>query len=140
MKSIGATTWVITTRNGDVGITVNAQTRIDPSVTAGDNVHVIGTADAAGHITAMSIVRSIPTPVAPPLDALEGKVKSIGATEWVITTADERDVTVGIDRLTRIDPSIKTGDAVVVMTRRDASGNLVAVAIMKSMRRRASSH
>lgn len=140
VKSMSATAWVITTRSGDVSVTINAETRIDPSVIVGDSVHVIGTADAAGHVTALSIVRSIPRPVEPPLDAIEGTVKSIGATAWVITAREGKEVTVGIDRLTRIDPAIKAGDAVVVLTRRDAAGNLFAVAIMKSMRRRSTSH
>jgi exosome complex RNA-binding protein Csl4 len=128
VKSIGATAWVITTRNGDVTVTVDAQTKIDPTVKAGDLVHVSGIADAAGNITALFIYSAKPVPP-PPAPAVEGTVKSIGATSWVITTRDGSDVTVAVSSNTKIDPTIKVGDHVVVLGTADAAGNITAIAI-----------
>jgi hypothetical protein len=58
VKSIGLESWVITTRDGDVTVIVNAQTRIDPSVQVGDTVEVRGSTDAAGNIVALAIMKS----------------------------------------------------------------------------------
>jgi hypothetical protein len=140
VKSITPSTWVIATDKGDVPVTVNNQTRIDPGVQTGDAVVVMGTADADGRITALTIIRSILRPLPPVSDfAVEGTVKSIGASSWVITKKDQTDVTVAVTSNTKIDRSIKVGDAVVVlaMGRRDEAGNLIAIAIMKSGRNRA---
>lgn len=137
VKSITPTSWVITTRTGDVAVTVDDQTRIDPNIKVGDAVVVMAFA-AGGQITAVTIIER---PTIPPVSdfAIEGTVKSIGASSWVITTRDQHDVTVAITSSTKIDRSIKTGDSVVVlaMGRRDESGNLIALAIMKSGRNRA---
>lgn len=141
VKSITPTTWVITTRNGDVAVTVNDQTRIDPNVRVGDSVVVMGATDAAGQITAFTIIERL-LPVIPPISdlALEGTVKSIGTSSWVITTREPQDVTVAITSSTKIDRTIKVGDSVVVlaMGRRDESGNLVAIAIVRNGRNRSS--
>lgn len=60
---------------------------------------------------------------------LTGTVKSITPVAWVITTSDATDVNVTITPETRIEGSPKVGDSVQVLGRRDAAGNLIAVAI-----------
>lgn len=137
VKSISPTAWVITTAGGDITVAVNADTRIDTTVKVGDSVNVLGiTNGPAGEITAIAIYASKPRPVPPPGEpALEGTVKSIGATSWVITTRGG-DVTVTVNSETKIDPAVKAGDYVLVLVKRDASGNIVAVAIMKAEKRR----
>ena len=131
VKSIGSTSWVITTRNGDVTVTVTNETKIDPSVKVGDVVHVVGNADASGQITAVAIHGNKPRPTPPPSDlSVEGTVKSIGAAAWVITTR-KGEVTVTVTPETKIDPTVKVGDSVVVIGRPDAAGNIVAVSIVK---------
>lgn len=138
VKSIGTTSWVITTLQGDVTVTVTPDTRIDPTVKAGDPVHVIGMADAAGSITAIAIYAARPRPAEPPgQPGLEGTVQSIGATSWVITTGGG-DITITVDRNTKIDPAVKVGDTVIVIVRRDAAGNLLAVSIHKAESKRRS--
>ncbi|HEY3051825.1 MAG TPA: DUF5666 domain-containing protein, partial [Thermoanaerobaculia bacterium] len=134
VKSIGATSWVITTRDGsDVTVAVSSNTKIDPTIKVGDHVVVLGTADAAGNITAIAIYANNPRTVTPPdASQLEGTVKSIGTTTWIITTRDGKDVTVIVNANTKIDPTLKAGDAVIVIGTRDASGNLVAAAIVKA--------
>ncbi len=139
VKSIGATEWVITTRNGDVTVKVTAETKIDPAVKAGDKVYVIGNADAAGNITAVAIYGTRVVP--PPSDlSLEGKVKSIGTASWVITREDGTDVTVAVNANTKIEPGLKEGDAVLVLLTKDDAGNHVAAAIMKAPTKRRSAH
>jgi small-conductance mechanosensitive channel len=118
---------VITTRSGDVTVTVNAETKIDPSIKVGDVVHVIGNADASGQITAIAIYGKTPRPVEPPVRTLEGTVKSIGADSWVITT-DQGDVTVTVNANTKIDPAVKVGDRVYVIVNAE-TGAMVAKAI-----------
>lgn len=140
VKSIGATSWVITTtRHGDVTVTVNSSTKIDSAVKVGDHVLVIGTSDAAGHITAMAITRNHLKTPPPHESSLQGTVKSIGPTTWVITTHDGKDVTVTVNASTRIDPTLKVGDPVSVIGRPDATGTIVASAITKADSKRRSS-
>ncbi|HET7706755.1 MAG TPA: DUF5666 domain-containing protein [Thermoanaerobaculia bacterium] len=57
VKSMDATSWVITTRNETVTIFINANTKIDSGIAVGDSVIVIGSRDAAGNVTAMAIMR-----------------------------------------------------------------------------------
>ncbi len=140
VKSIGTTSWVITTRSGDVTVTVTAETKIDPAVKVGDKVYVIGSADPAGNMTALAIYAARPVPPPTTTPSLEGKVKSIGATAWVITTDDGKDVTVIVTANTKIDPSVNVGDAVLVIGSKDDSGNFVAIAIMKAPNKRRSAH
>ena len=127
VRSIGATSWTI----GETNVLVNAQTKIDPSIKVGDTVHVIGNADATGQITATAIYPAR-RPDPPAQAAISGTVKSIGATTWVITDRSGNDVNVTVNAATKIDPSIKAGDAVSVYGARDAAGNFVATAIVKS--------
>ena len=133
VKSIGATSWLITTaKNGDVSVTVNSDTRIDPGAKVGDTVRIFGTADGAGHITATSI-SVVNLTVRPPAEApLQGVVKSIASTSWVITTKEGKDVTVAITSETKFESSIKVGDNVRVLTRTDSAGNLIALLIVKA--------
>lgn len=57
VKSIEPMSWVITTRNDTVTISINANTRIEPGIAVGDSVIVIGARDAAGNVTAMAIMK-----------------------------------------------------------------------------------
>ena len=100
---------------------------------------MIGTADAAGHITAVAIAAAAPKPAPPHDSSLQGTVKSISATSWVITTRDGKDVTVTVTADTKIDPTLKVGDAVNVTGRTDASGHVVALAITRADSKRRSS-
>ena len=128
VRSIGATSWVI----GETTVIVTAQTKIDPSIKIGDTVLVVGNADASGQITATAIYPARrPDPPASDI-ALNGTVKSIAATTWVITDRNGNDVNVTVNAATKIDPTIATGDAVSVIGARDAAGNFVATAITKS--------
>jgi hypothetical protein len=131
VKSIGATSWVITTRSSDVKVIVNADTRIDPAIKVGDTVQVSGITNNAGIITALSIYSTKPRPTPPPADtSIEGTVQSIGAASWVITTRGG-DITVTITADTKIEPGIVVGDKVVAIIKKDAAGNVFAIAIMK---------
>lgn len=57
VKSIGATSWVITTRSGDITVSVNANTTIDPAIKVGDPVIIFGARDAAGNVAAIAIMK-----------------------------------------------------------------------------------
>ena len=128
VKSIGAASWLI----GETTVLVTSQTKIDPSIKIGDTVLVIGNADAAGQITATAIYPAR-RPDPPDSDAaLTGTVKSISATTWIIADRKGNDVPVTVNAVTKIDPAIVAGDAVSVYGSRDAAGNLVATAIVKS--------
>jgi len=132
VKSIGATSWVITPREGaDRTVAVNAQTSITGSPAAGDPVEVIAIKDVSGNLTATSI-RKIVT------DSkeveLRGYVKSIGSVQWTIggppgSLAPE--MIVKITPTTTIYANPAVGDQVVVTGTRDAAGILVARSIRK---------
>ncbi len=62
---------------------------------------------------------------------LRGTVKSSGATNWVITTPDGKDVTLLVDDRTKIVGGPAIGDQVQVLARIDESSNHVALLIVK---------
>ncbi|HUP47337.1 MAG TPA: DUF5666 domain-containing protein [Thermoanaerobaculia bacterium] len=127
VKSIGAESWTITTRDGeDVTVLVNAQTRIDGALKVGDAVRVMATSDAAGNLVALQIAAAAPPPRLPGLTRFEGVVRSIGAQEWLV---DE--VRVLVTPMTRITGSPAVGDTVRVTGTRAPDGAFLAVAIEK---------
>ena len=70
-------------------------------------------------------------PTIQPLTILLGTVKSIGPTEWVITSHDGKDTTVSVDAQTKIVGDPKVGDSVQVMANIDSAHNYLAIAIVK---------
>lgn len=59
VKSIGATAWVITGRDGrDTTVIVNATTKIDTTIKVGDSVNAIGAKDSAGNFVASAIFKN----------------------------------------------------------------------------------
>jgi len=94
-------------------------------INVGDNVSIILNINGSALIAeTIHVLPPIPDVM------LDGTVKSIGATSWVITTRSG-DVTISVNANTTIDPAIRVGDTVIIFGSRDASGNVVAIAIMK---------
>ena len=58
VKSISATSWVITREGRDVTVVVDGHTKIDSSLKVGDSAIVIGRPDLSGNVIAISIMRS----------------------------------------------------------------------------------
>jgi hypothetical protein len=131
VKSIGRAEWVVTDRSGtdrQVGISTTTKIVGDPRV--GDRVGVSGRTDAAtGTFVAILIVRLDVTPPPPPMDRIEGTVKSIATTAWVITVRGGADENVGVTSQTRILGNPKVGDQVMAIGARDSAGHFVAVVI-----------
>ncbi len=127
VKSIAADQWVITTREGDVTVVVNAQTKIAGSPKVGDVVEVVATVDASHAYVAVSIVKSdLPARVT----TVRGKVESIGDASWVIDTGATK-VTVGVNAQTKVYPETKVGDTVEILAAVNADGTLTAIVIMR---------
>jgi hypothetical protein len=82
-----------------------------------------------GRLVARSVV--VIAPVIPDGHGLRGTVKSISATEWIITAERGGDVIVKIDAQTKIAGSPKVGDTVQVLYSVDTANANIALAIMK---------
>ena len=130
VKSIGTDSWLITDSAGkEWTVVVNAQTKIigDPKV--GDPVEILANVDRSNQYVAVSIMKSI---VIRPLVNFTGEVKAIGPASWVIRDSKaDKEVTVAIDRDTKISGDPKVGDGVNVTASVDAAGNYTAVLILK---------
>jgi hypothetical protein len=94
----------------------------------GQTVNVSGEF-AGGAIVAKRV--QLLTPVIPITTTLNGTVKSISATAWILTGGDGKDVTVTIDGQTKILGSPKAGDQVQVIANVDTAHNYVAVLILR---------
>ena len=134
VKSIANDAWVITKRDGDVRIEVNAQTKIVGSPKVGDTVEVVVMTNSANALVAVSILNSsVPTPpTIPELKRINGTVKSIAPTLWVVTVRGGADTSVEINERTRFLGDPRVGDQVEVLA--EVSGNkLIAVLITRSL-------
>jgi hypothetical protein len=132
VKSIGASSWVITRDGKDTTFTIDAQTKIigDPKV--GDSVQVMSTIDAAHNYTAIAIVKLELSGAN--TTEIHGTVKSIAATQWLIGGPPGTlvpDFMVRIASTTVIYPDPKIGDHVVAVGTRDATGSFTATKISK---------
>ena len=133
VKSMTTESWVIndSREKKDVTVLVNAQTKIAGSPVVGDTVDIIASVDSAHAYVAISIVKSPIIPPLPELSHIEGRVKSIGATSWVITeNRSQHDTAVLIDAQTKIVGSPKVGDAVEVLARTNDAHALLAISII----------
>jgi hypothetical protein len=115
-------------------IRVTADTRINALTRKTSTLADIKTGDTAAvevNVTGSTLVaESITVFPSIPNASIEGTVKSIGATTWVIaTTGRTGDVTITVNAETKIDTAIKTGDAVRVIGNADASGHITATVI-----------
>lgn len=133
VKSIGASSWVITTPDGrDATIGIDAQTRIVGNPKVGDPVQVIVRSDGAGNLVAIAIM-SLPATVPPLAGDLRGWVRSIGPSEWTIGGPPGSmmmpEFLIKITATTVIYPNPKVGDRVIVSGSRDSSGIFVATKI-----------
>lgn len=129
VQSIGADEWTIRTDNETLTVVINAQTRIAGSPKVGDTVEVTYNIDSANRNVAVSIIKFDATP-APMVRHWQGHVKSIGATEWIITTngTDEKFI---VNQATNISPGLVVGDPVDVLALVKSDGTKTAVAIIK---------
>jgi hypothetical protein len=132
VKSIGADSWVITDGRGkDVTVVVNAQTKIvgDPKV--GDAVDVVISVDSAGANVAVSIMKSITTPLQ---IHLSGRVSAISGTSWTISPGPPGSMApaflVQVNAQTKIVGDPKVGDRVDVIAKSTSDG-FVAISITK---------
>ena len=133
VKSMTTESWVIndSREKKDVTVLVNAQTKIAGSPVVGDAVDVIASVDSAHAYVAISIVKSPVISPLPELSHIEGRVKSIGATSWVITeNRSQHDTAVLVDAQTKIVGSPKVGDAVEVLARTNDAHALLAISII----------
>jgi hypothetical protein len=133
VKSIGTSSWVITTHDGkETTISVGAQTKIVGDPRVGDSVQVMANVDSAHNYVAIAIVK-IDTHEITTIE-FHGMVKSIAATQWTIggppgTLSPE--FMVKIASSTVIYPDPKVGDNVVVVATRDSTGSYTATKISK---------
>ncbi len=133
VKSMSTTSWVISDsrEKKDVTVLVNAQTRIAGAPVVGDAVDVIASIDSAHAYVAISIVKSPVLSPLPELSRIEGRVKSISSTSWVITeNKSQHDTTVLVDAQTKIVGSPKVGDTVEVLARTNDAHALLAISII----------
>ncbi|MFZ2491806.1 MAG: DUF5666 domain-containing protein [Thermoanaerobaculia bacterium] len=133
VKSIAATSWVITDRDGkDLAVSVNEQTKISGNPVVGDEVQIVATRDSSGAYAALLIVKLEPL-VQRDVD-IKGYVKSIAPDKWSIggpTGSMMPEFLVKITPNTVIYPDPKVGDKVVVTGSRDAAGVFTASKITK---------
>ncbi|MEO6259364.1 MAG: DUF5666 domain-containing protein, partial [Thermoanaerobaculia bacterium] len=71
------------------------------------------------------------SPTIQPSIILNGTVKSIAPTAWVITSREGKETTVSVDSQTKIVGNPRIGDAVQVMANIDSAHNYLATAIVK---------
>ncbi|HYC92566.1 MAG TPA: DUF5666 domain-containing protein [Thermoanaerobaculia bacterium] len=130
VQSIGADQWTIQTGKETLTVVINAQTRIAGSPKVGDTVEVLYNIDSSNRNVAVSIIKFDPTP-APMVRHFQGRVKTIGATEWVVTVngTDHRFL---VNDGTKITPSnIAVNDPVDVLALVRDDGTMTAVAIVR---------
>lgn len=136
VKTIGASSWVIEReRGGDITVLVDAQTKIVGSPKAGDEVEVLYRVDSANAFVAISIIK-FERPKPPTIDIFRfsGKVESIESNAWVVVKAETSEkVKLVIDRNTKIDPGVRTGDNVEVLAQRNSDGTVTALAIVRRL-------
>lgn len=122
VQSQTATSWVVSGRT----VNITATTMINGSPAVGDNVHVVGSANADGSVTAMLIVK-----IGSGSDhgnvSFNGIVSSISATSWTIGGR-----TVAVNASTRILGSPHVGDTVHVVATQAADGTLTALVITRN--------
>jgi hypothetical protein len=137
VKSIGASAWVITDRDGkDTSVIVNSQTKIVGAPAVGDIVDVIASIDNSHQYVAMSISRSVDITKPPTVISVtfKGVVKSISARTW--TVADDKapagatPITLQITDATLIVGNPAVGDHVEVLVQ-PGSTNYTALVIRK---------
>jgi len=126
VKSIGATSWVITSNGSDVTINVNANTKILGDPKAGDTVDV----SIGGDNFAVAIMKE------PTLDQVHMNlwVVSTGATEWIVggppgSMAPVHSVTVNAK--TKISGDPKAGDRIDLVVQVQSGGKWLALSITK---------
>jgi hypothetical protein len=132
VQSIGADQWTIkTTDTETLTVVINAQTRIAGSPKVGDTVEVLYNIDSSNRNVAVSIIKFDPTP-APMIRHFQGRVKTIGATEWTVTV-NGTDHKFLVNQSTNITPSdIKVNDPVDVLAlSRGDEQPMTAVAIVR---------
>jgi Domain of unknown function (DUF5666) len=133
VASIGNDAWVIDReREPNLRVVVNAQTKIIGSPKVGDKVEVLYNVSTANENIAISIAAFNRDPDPPNNQnfLFNGTVKTIDTHAWVITVSAEREVKVGINRLTKIEDGIKIGDKVEVIAIGEGD-NLTALVIVK---------
>jgi hypothetical protein len=131
VKSIGADSWVITDGNGkDIVVVLNAQTKIIGDPKLGDEVDVLINVDSASSNVAVSIMKSITTPLQ---IHLSGWVSSISATSWTISGPPGSMAPaflIQVNAQTKISGDPRVGDRVDVIAKRSSTG-FVALSITK---------
>lgn len=137
VKTIGASSWVIERERGDdITVLIDAQTKIVGSPKAGDEVEVLYRVDSANAFVAISIIKFERPKPPPTIDVFRfsGKVESIEPHAWVVAKAETSEkVTLVIDRKTKIDPGVRTGDNVEVLAQRNSDGTVTALAIVRRL-------
>ena len=129
VQSIGADQWTIKTEKETLTLVINAQTRIAGSPKVGDTVEVIYNIDSANRNVAVSIIKFDPIPV-PMVRHFQGRVKTIGAAEWVVTV-NGTDQTFAVNDSTKITPGIAVNDPVDVLALVREGQPMLAVAIAR---------
>ncbi|HVG24279.1 MAG TPA: DUF5666 domain-containing protein [Thermoanaerobaculia bacterium] len=129
VRSIGADEWTIQTEKETLTVVINAQTRIAGSPKVGDTVEVLYNIDSSNRNVAVSIIKFDPTP-APMVRHFQGRVKTIGATEWTITVSgtDQKFI---VNEGTKITQGIVVNDPVDVLALVRDDGTMTAVAIVR---------
>lgn len=114
VKSTSTTAWVITTKEKDVTLKIDAQTKIVGSPVVGDSVDVVATVDSAGAYTAVTIMK---VPIVLPTQHVHvvGTLKHIDAISAVVTSDAGIETRFTITRETKIFGSPKAGDRVDVV-------------------------
>lgn len=138
VKSISTTSWVVTdsSKNQDVTVGVDADTKIVGDPVVGDMVNVVAFYDGSNALVARVIVKA--SSMVPPGGGnqgqmtMRGTVKSIAATSWIITVdgmmMGGHDIPVTVNSSTVITGSPAVGDHVEVVVQM-TQGSLVPVAV-----------
>lgn len=127
VKRIDTNAWLI----DDLTVQIDAQTRIVGSPKVGDTVEVLYRVDSSNANVAISIIKTNLPPVILPTH-FSGDVVSIASTVWVVKKdGGNEQITLKIDRNTKIEPRIAAGDRVDVVAQKHDDGTFTALAIVK---------
>ncbi len=129
VHAIGDDSWTIRVDDQLFTFGINAQTRIVGSPKVGDTVDVVYTINSSGRSVAVSIVKLDFTP-APMVRHFQGRVKTIGPTQWTITV-NGMDQTFTVNESTGIMPGITVNDPVDVLALVREGQPMIAVAIVR---------
>ena len=131
VKSIGATSWVITENRSlrDITVLIDAQTKIVGSPKAGDLVEVLARTTDSRSLLAISIIAVPATPTGTQIK-VRATVRSTGDTNWVLVDGEGHSISAMIAKETKIIGSPKAGDLVEAVLQPGFTG-FTAVSITK---------